>query len=204
MKIIGINASPRKRANTQTLVEAVLEGAAEKGAETRLVNLRELTIHGCLGCEGCKKHLGKCVQKDDLTPLLQDMTNYDAIVMGTPVYWYHVSAQFKMLVDRLYCFFEFGENPDTGEQTSNSAFPSGKKLLFIISRGDPEPPKFYQQFYEHLNEWLTLIPLSLGAVDYKFFHQYEAGIDRKAAVNDPEILEKAKAYGAGFLSTTSP
>ena len=204
MKIIGINTSPRKRANTQTLVEAVLEGAAEKGVETRLVNLRELTTHGCLGCEGCKKHLGKCVQKDDLTTLLQDMTGYDGIVMGTPVYWYHVTAQFKMLVDRLYCFFEFGENPDTGEQTSNSAFPSGKKLLFIISRGDPEPPKLFPQFYEHLNEWLTLIPLSLGAVGYKFFHQYEAGIDRKAAVNDPEILEKAKTYGAGFLSTTSP
>jgi len=203
MKVIGINASPRNRANTQTLVEAVLEGAAENGAGTRLVNLRELTIHGCLGCEGCKKHLGKCVQKDDLTTLLQDMTRYDAIVMGTPVYWYHVSAQFKMLVDRLYCFFEFGENPDTGEQTSHSAFPRGKKLLFIISRGDPEPPKFFSQFYDHLNEWLTLIPLSLGAANYKFLHQYETGIDRKTAANDPEILEKAKAVGAGFLSTAS-
>ena len=48
MKVIGINASPRKRANTQTLVEAVLEGAAENGAETRLVNLRELKTNGCL------------------------------------------------------------------------------------------------------------------------------------------------------------
>ena len=54
MKIIGINASPRKNANTQTLVEAVLNGAAKKGAQTRLVNLRELDIHGCIGCEGCK------------------------------------------------------------------------------------------------------------------------------------------------------
>ena len=71
MKVIGINASPRKRANTQTLVEAILNGAAERGAETRLVNLRELKINGCLGCEGCKNHLGKCVQKDDLTILLQ-------------------------------------------------------------------------------------------------------------------------------------
>ena len=44
MNIIGINASPRKKANTQTLVEAMLNGAAEKGAETRLVNLRELDI----------------------------------------------------------------------------------------------------------------------------------------------------------------
>jgi putative NADPH-quinone reductase len=203
MKVIGINASPRKKANTQTLVEAVLAGAAESGAETRLVNLRELTIHGCLGCEGCKKQLGQCVQKDDLTTLLKDMTSYDAIVMGTPVYWYHVSAQLKMLVDRLYCFFEFGENPDTGEQTIHSVFPSGKKLLFIISRGDPEPPKFFSQFYDHLNEWLTLIPLSLGAGKHKFLHQYETGNDRKSAANDPEIMEKAKALGAGFLSTAS-
>jgi putative NADPH-quinone reductase len=203
MKVIGINASPRKKANTQTLVEAVLEGAAENGAETRLVNLRELTIHGCLGCEGCKKHLGKCVQKDDLTTLLHDMTTYDAIVMGTPVYWYHVSAQFKMLVDRLYCFFEFGENPDTGEQTINSAFPSGKNFLFIVSRGDPEPPKLFSQFYDHLNEWLNMIPLSLGAANHNFFHQYETGFDRKSAINDSEILEKAKASGAGLLPKTS-
>jgi multimeric flavodoxin WrbA len=202
MKVIGINASPRKRANTQTLVESILNGAAEKGAETRLVNLRELEINGCLGCEGCKKHLGKCVQKDDLTKLLQEMTTYDAIVMGTPVYWYHVTAQFKMLVDRLYCFLEFGENPETGEQTIKSGFPSGKKFIFIISRGDPEPTELFPQFYDHLNEWLNLIPLSLGAGNYEFFHQYGAGNDRKSARNDPEILEKAKTSGAGLLSST--
>ena len=132
MKVIGINASPRKRANTQTLVESILDGAAEKGAETRLVNLRELKINGCLGCEGCKKHLGKCVHKDDLTILLQEMTTYDAVIMGTPVYWYHVTAQFKMLVDRLYCFLEFGENPETGEQAIKSNFPKRKKFIFIL------------------------------------------------------------------------
>ena len=110
--VTELNTSPGYQASSilTESEEAVLEGAAENGAETRLVNLRELKINGCLGCEGCKKHPGKCVQKDDLTILLQDMTAYDAIVMGTPVYWYHVSAQFKMLVDRLYCFFEFGEN----------------------------------------------------------------------------------------------
>jgi multimeric flavodoxin WrbA len=202
MKVIGINASPRKTANTQTLVESILNGATERGAETRLVNLRELKINGCLGCEGCKKHLGKCVQKDDLTILLQEMTTYDAIVMGTPVYWYHVTAQLKMLVDRLYCFFESVENPETGEQTIKSAFPSGKKFIFIISRGDPEPSELFPQFYDHLNEWLKLIPLSLEAGNYEFFHQYGTGIDRKSTRNDPEILKKANASGAGLLSST--
>ena len=196
MKVLGINASPRKKANTQTLVEAILDGAAEKGADTRLVNLREISMNGCLGCEGCKKHLGICVQKDDLTILFQEMTAYDAIVMGTPVYWYHVTSQFKMLVDRLYCFLEFGENPETGEQTIKAEFPSGRNFIFVISRGDTEPPELFPQFYKYLDEWLNLIPLSLGAGNYEFFHQYNTGIDRKSASNDPEILEKARETGA--------
>ena len=202
MKVIGINASPRKKANTQTLVEAVLSGTEDKGAETYLVNLRELKINGCLGCEGCKKHLGKCVQKDDLTPLLQEMTTYDAIIMGTPVYWYHVTSQFKMLVDRLYCFLEFGENPKTGDTGIKSEFPEGKKMIILISRGDPEPPEMFPQFYDHLDEWLNLIPLSLGAGKYEIFHQYGTGIERKTARDDPEILNKAKKAGASLISST--
>lgn len=200
MKAIGINASPRKKANTQTLVEAVLEGAAQKGAETRLVNLRELSINGCLGCEGCKKQLGKCVQKDDLTPLMQDMTNYDVIVMGTPVYWFHVAGQFKLLMDRLYSFLEFKENPETGKTEINSAFPKNRTLLFIISRGDPEPPQFFPEFYKNMNDWLNLIPFSLGVGSFEFFHQYGAELDRNSAKNDAALLTRAREKGAELAS----
>ncbi|RJQ69979.1 MAG: flavodoxin family protein [Desulfobacteraceae bacterium] len=199
MKVIGINASPRKKANTQTLIEAALGGAAEKGAETRLVHLRELKINGCKGCEGCKKQLGKCVQTDDLTPLLQEMTTCDAIVLGTPVYCYHVSAQFKMLVDRLYSFFESGENPETGEPTFKSAFPGGKNLLLLISRGDPEPSPMYGKFYKHLDEWLNIIPFALGAAQFEFLHQYGAHLERKSAANDAEVLQKARLAGAKLV-----
>lgn len=200
MKVLGINASPRKKANTQTLMEAVLEGAAAKGAETRMVNLRELNINGCMACEGCKKQLGKCVQKDDMTTLLQEMAGYDAIVLGTPVYWYHVSAQFKMLVDRIYSFIQIGQDPETGQETFTSVFPAGKKFLLIISRGDEEPAGMFPQFYDHLNEWLNIIPMSLSAGHYEFFNQYGAHTDRKAARNDTGLLEKAKAAGARLVA----
>jgi len=201
MKIIGINASPRKNANTQTLVESALNGAAEKGAETRLVNLRELNINGCTGCGGCKKDIGKCVQKDDLTTLLQDITTCNAVVMGTPVYWYQVSAQFKMLVDRFYCFSYFVENPEKrGEYITKSVFPRDISLLFIISRGDPEPAAPHlSRLYDHLNEWLTIIPHELGVGKYKIIHQHGAGLDRKSAQNDAALLEKAKSAGAGLI-----
>ena len=199
MRVIGINASPRKNANTQTLVEAILQGAAKRGAETRLVNLREIDANGCLGCDGCKKHLGRCVQKDDMTSLMQEMTTFDAIVLGTPVYWYQVTAQFKMLVDRLWCFIEMGVDPETGGETVRSEFPPGKKFVLVISRGDPEPPPFFPQFYRHLDEWLNIIPLSLGAGQIEFFHQRGAHMDRKAALNDPDLLEKAGATGASLV-----
>jgi putative NADPH-quinone reductase len=201
MKIIGINASPRKNANTQTLVESALNGAAEKGAETRLVNLRELNINGCTGCGRCKKDIGKCVQKDDLTTLLQDMTTCNAVVMGTPVYWYQVSAQFKMLVDRFYCFSYFVENPEKrGEYITKSVFPRDNQFLFIISRGDPEPAAPHlSQLYDHLNEWLTIIPLELGVAKYKILHQHGAGLDRQSAQNDAALLEKAKSAGADLI-----
>lgn len=199
MNIIGINASPRKNANTQTLVEAVLAGASDKGAETRLVNLRELNINGCLGCEGCKKQLGTCVQKDDLSTLMREMTEYDAIVMGTPIYWYQVTAQFKMLVDRLYSFIQITEDPATGAPSIKNAFPAGKQAVFIISRGDPEPPPVFPQFYKNLDEWLNIIPMSLGIEKYEMLHQYGAHLDRKAARNDRELIEKARTAGAAFL-----
>ncbi|MFZ5569511.1 MAG: flavodoxin family protein [Thermodesulfobacteriota bacterium] len=195
MKAIGINASPRKNGNTQTLVAAVLQGAAENRAETRLVNLRELAINGCLGCEGCKKQIGKCAQKDDLTPLLQELADYDAIVLGTPVYWFHVSAQFKMLVDRLYCFLDFGRDPQTGEDYYRFVFPAGKKFVIIVSRGDAEPPGMFPQFYRQLDEWLNVIPLSLNAGQVELLHQYGANVDRNAARSDSALMEKALSLG---------
>ena len=70
----------------------------------------------------------------------------------------------------------------------------------MISRGDPEPPPLFPQLYDHLNEWLNLVPMTLGAGKYDFFHQYAADIDRKAAVNDPALLERARAAGAGLLT----
>ncbi|MCU0600474.1 MAG: flavodoxin family protein [Desulfobacterales bacterium] len=196
MKVIGINASPRKNANTQTLVESVLNGAAQNGARTRLVNLRDLNINGCLGCEGCKKHIGKCVQKDDLTPLLQELKDYDAIVLGTPVYWFHVSAQFKMLVDRLYSFLEYGTDPETGKDYYRFEFPAGKKFVVVVSRGDGEPTQMLPQFYDYLNEWLNMIPLSLGASSIDFVHHYGAETDRKSAKNNAGLIEKAQAAGS--------
>ena len=54
MKVMAFNGSPRKTWNTATLLQKALEGAASKGAQTKLVHLYDLKYTGCKSCFACK------------------------------------------------------------------------------------------------------------------------------------------------------
>lgn len=199
MKVIGINASPRKGANTATLVETVLKGAEGKGAEAKLVHLHKLNMKPCLGCDACKPNLGHCVQKDDLTPLMEEMAACDAIVLGTPVYWFHVSAQFKTLVDRLYCFYGSEIDPETNEVKEILGFPEGKKLVFVTSRGDPEERKDFDALYAHMNEWLNVVGMAMLASSVEILHHCGSLNAKDAARKNAELLARADSVGASMV-----
>jgi len=60
----------------------------------------------------------------------------------------------------------------------------------------------FPQFYDHLNEWINLVPFTLNAKKFELFHQYGASLDKKAAENDPELLERARVLGSGLIDST--
>lgn len=99
--ILGIVGSPRRGGNTEILVDEVLAGAKEAGASTRKVILNELRIYPCQACNTCYE-TGQCVQKDDMSTLLEHMQHSQVWVLGTPIYWWGPSTQFKMFIDRWY------------------------------------------------------------------------------------------------------
>jgi multimeric flavodoxin WrbA len=100
-KVLGIVGSPRRGGNTEVLVDEVLAGAQEAGALTEQVLLYDLAIAPCKACDACKK-TGKCVQRDDMQMLLEQMERCQVWVLGTPVYYWGPTAQFKAFVDRWY------------------------------------------------------------------------------------------------------
>lgn len=100
-RVLGIVGSPRHGGNTETLIDEVLAGAAEMGAQTEKVMVSKLDIGPCRACDACGK-LGKCAQQDDLPALLEQMEQSDVWVLGTPVYYWGPTAQFKAFVDRWY------------------------------------------------------------------------------------------------------
>jgi multimeric flavodoxin WrbA len=101
MKVLGINGSPRgSRSQTLRLVQAVLDGARDSGAEVELVDVCSLDIEYCNGCGVCYER-GVCVRDDDFTELYEKMLASDGIVLGSPNYINSVTAQIKTMLDRM-------------------------------------------------------------------------------------------------------
>ena len=103
-KIVAINCSPRSTWNTATLVHEAAKGAQAQGAEVTVIDLYKLEkFTGCVSCFGCKlpEHLGKCICKDGLAPVLEEIRNADGLIIGSPNYLGDVTAGFRALFERL-------------------------------------------------------------------------------------------------------
>ena len=103
MKVTVFNGSPRGRnSNTHRIVEPLLEGAREAGAETEEVFLVERDIRHCRGCFGCwGKTPGKCVINDEMPGLMDLFLESDYVGLGTPVYSMYMTGLLKNFMDRL-------------------------------------------------------------------------------------------------------
>ncbi|MCR3761649.1 flavodoxin family protein [Clostridium felsineum] len=98
-KVLVISASSRKGGNSDTLCDEFIKGVEKSGNCVVKIYVRNYKIGGCNACYACRK-TGVCVQKDDMSDILQRMIDSDVIVMATPVYFYSMNGQMKTLIDR--------------------------------------------------------------------------------------------------------
>jgi len=104
MKVLALNASPRssEQSKTQLMLNYLIEGMRDAGAEVELVALREKTIKQCIGCFTCwTKTPGTCLHKDDMaTELFPKWRESDIVVYATPLYNYAMTAMLKAFIER--------------------------------------------------------------------------------------------------------
>lgn len=98
-KVLILAASPRKGGNSDLLCDAFAQGAQESGHTVEKIYVQDQKIGGCMACYGCRGK-GVCVQKDDMSPILDKLVAADVIVLATPVYFYAMDGQLKTLIDR--------------------------------------------------------------------------------------------------------
>ncbi len=105
MKLLAIVGSPRLKGNTNYLVDQALGEAAKLGVQTEKLILSQYQVNPCIGCEDCAQ-LDYCLQKDDAGWILDRFCKADGVILATPVYWYNVSAQMKVFIDRNYFLYK--------------------------------------------------------------------------------------------------
>jgi multimeric flavodoxin WrbA len=130
-QVLVILGSPRKKGNSSTLAAQISRGAKSAGAEVETLFLQALKISPCRGCGTCQKPDSEgCAIKDNMQKVYPKLINADAWVIASPVYWFTMSAQTKIFMDRCYALTAYTENPF-----------AGKRIAIAMSYGDVDPFK---------------------------------------------------------------
>ena len=112
MKVLALLGSPRPDGNTRAVLDSVLEGARQAGAQTELIELSALkNLSGCVECFVCQQTSDApgCALDDNLQEVLAKTLTADVLVLATPVFCWSMSWLLKAAVDRFYCMFKFGD-----------------------------------------------------------------------------------------------
>lgn len=100
--ILVITGSPRKKGNGELLAKAFIEGAKTNGHHVMLFDAGRSKISPCQACDKCLSNNLTCIFRDDFDKLKPMIASADMIVFVTPLYWYSMSAQLKLAIDKFY------------------------------------------------------------------------------------------------------
>jgi len=188
MKVLALEGSPRKGGNSSILLDWVLEGAGEGGGEVIRLRVAELDIHPCTGCDSCLD-TGECVIRDDMDRVIDLVLSSHHLVVATPVYFYHVPAQLKALIDRF--------QPLWVRKAVLGISPRKRGNLVLVACGGARGEGLFQcmlRTFEVLSSCLGL--------DVFHFHLLVGGVDGRGEVEGiGDLKERARKLGLDLVST---
>lgn len=104
VRVLCIAGSPRRRGNSDRLLDAAVTGIEEAGGVSVRLVAADAAPHPCRGCNGCSA-TGECVVSDGMDEIYPLLRSADAILVATPVYFAGVPATLKALYDRCQPFW---------------------------------------------------------------------------------------------------
>ncbi len=158
MNVLGINGSPRKKCNTATVLKKSMEGASSEGADTELINLYDYNFKGCTSCFSCKlkngPSYGRCGYMDEISPILKNVENIDALFLGSPIYLGTTTGVMRSFLERLnFPYLVYDNN-------GSSIFPKKIPVVFIYTMGANE--KFIKEL--SIDRHIALNEMILGRI----------------------------------------
>lgn len=131
MRVVAVLGSPRPSGNSRLLSQLLCQELGRRSAIVKSYPLNEMRFKGCQGCAACKGKSDRCVVKDDLEEVLDEVISSDVIIASSPVYWGDVTGQMKQFIDRTYSFLK----PGFMDRVDMHRLPPGKRLVWIQTQG---------------------------------------------------------------------
>ena len=127
-KIHVVQGSPRKKGNSITLAEQIAKGAESVGAVAERIYLHDKNISPCQACYACQRpDSSGCAIDDEMQPIYKKLIDADCWIIASPVYWFTMSAQTKLFMDRCFALQAYKKD----------AF-AGKQIAIAMSYGDTD------------------------------------------------------------------
>ena len=101
MKILIINASPRRKGSISQLLEAMRAVFEQQGHEVCVVRTAELPVKHCTGCMTCRTQNRCCLPEDGAQLTLEKIQWCQLLVVGAPCYWGHIPGVNDLHYDRI-------------------------------------------------------------------------------------------------------
>ncbi len=128
-KVLVLLGSPRRKGNSAILAEQIARGAKSAKAKAETIYLQGRNIAPCKACFACQKKGSKgCSIRDDMQEIYVKLVEADAWVIASPVYWFTMSAQTKIFMDRCFGLPAYHKDPFRG-----------KRIAIAMTYGDKDP-----------------------------------------------------------------
>ena len=128
-KVLVLLGSPRKNGNSAILADQIAKGAEEAGAQVETLFLHDMNISPCKSCYACQaKDTKGCAIQDDMQGIYPKLIGSDAWVIASPVYWFTMSAQTKIFMDRCFGLPAYHKDPFRK-----------KRIAIAMTYGDVDP-----------------------------------------------------------------
>jgi multimeric flavodoxin WrbA len=177
------------RGNTDTLLEAALEGVEETDARVDRFDLRAMKIAPCEHCGGCVGGTGRCVIEDEMQRLYDPLREADRIIVASPIFFMGLTAQAKTMIDRCQPLWT---RRNLGMEVSKARHE--RAGLYLGAGGSS---------FEHLFDAAGAV-LAAWYWTLQVFERREltfGDTDRKGAIHDhPSALEQAREAGRSLAS----
>lgn len=174
MKVLMINGSPHAKGCTHAALTIVAQTLLSEGVQTEELYLGSAPIADCTGCNVCWK-TGRCVIDDKVNEVKSKLSEYEGMIIGSPVYYAGPTGMLCSFLDRLFY--------------SSYKEVSGKPgAAVVVCRRAGSTAAF-----DRLNKYFTI--MNMPVVSSRYWNQIHGYMNPQDLENDKEGVQTLRILG---------